>query len=266
MENNVSYSYDVLVTDACGNTYLLNNNSISFGLQVEINTGIAGCSDNFAELIVLYNGTGYNVNFINFPAGFNPLLFNSNYPGPYTGPIFFGGLGNSLPAGNYTVEVVDSCGNTGQYSFTINPSQATTVEEITTPSGCGTNAGSISLFFNPIKEISSVILTAAPFSYSNPIPQNVSQFIGSNNVFLFENLPVGIYTFTLVDTCGNTYTHSATVDGISGNIGIGNRPGCTLGMTSILITVQNSNITFVEILEAPSTFSFSFYLMIFLQI
>ncbi len=258
MENNVSYAYDVLLTDACGNTYILNNNSIEFNISLEAITGIAGCNDNFVELALLNFVPPYYLNFITFPPGFNPLSYNTNYPGPYNDDsTFFGGLGNSLPPGTYVVEVIDSCGNISQVTFVILPPQTTIVEDLTVPSECGLSAGSISLFFNPIKEIDSVILTAAPSSYSNPVPQDVSQFIGTNNVLLLENIPAGTYSFTLTDVCGNTYTHTATVDAIAGNIGVGYRPGCTLDMTSIVINVQNSIITYVEILEAPPSFAFA---------
>ena len=258
MENNMSYMYDLLLTDACGNTYVLNNNVLAVSSDFEANIGIAGCSDNYIEFALLNLIPPYNLNFISTPSGFNPLNYNTNYPGPYIDDvIYFGGLNNSLPAGNYIVEVTDSCGNTLQEIFTINTTQITIVEDLTTSSGCGVSSGSVTLFFNPLKEINSVTLIGAPSNYLNPIPENVSQYIGLDNIFLLENLPVGTYTFILTDLCGNSYSHTVTITAISGNIGLGNRPGCVLGETSIVITVQNSQITFIEILEAPTSFGFA---------
>lgn len=257
MDSGVSYSYDVLITDACGNSYSLNNNVISANFNFEANAGIAGCNDNMVEFLLTNFGPPYTINFITTPSGFNPSAYNSSYPGPYTSsPVYFGGLGNSLPVGTYVVEVADGCGNVSQQSFVITPTQVTLVEQSSTPSGCGANTGTLSLFFNPIKEIDIVTLIAAPSTYLNPLPENVSSFIGLNNVFLMEDLPPGTYTFNLTDLCGNIYTETVIVGVTSGNIFSVNRPGCDLGTTSVTISVQNSVINFIEIIEAPSTFAF----------
>jgi gliding motility-associated-like protein len=258
LQNSMSYMYDVLLTDACGNTYVLNNNVLAIESDFVAIPGIAGCSDSFVEFTLSNLVPPYNLNFVSTPIGFNPLNYNTNYPGPYNDDvIFFGGSNNSLPPGNYVVEVTDSCGNTLQETFIIDNSQTTLVEDVTLSSSCGLSMGSISLFFNPIKAINSVTLIAAPTNYSNPIPENVSQYIGSNNIFLMENLPVGTYSFVITDLCGNSYSHTVTIDATSGVIGSSNRPGCVLGETSIVITVQDSQITFIEILEAPTLFSFA---------
>lgn len=255
--NNTSYSYDILVTDACGNTYSLTNNVVLVNSNVQASTGVAGCNDNFVSLLLSNLVPPYNVNFIANPVGFNPSNFNSNYPGPFTNDIIsFGGLGNSLPQGAYIVEVTDGCGNTIQSNFVIQPPQPTLVLDIVSQAGCGLNNGSIALFFNPLKEIDTVILIAAPLTYPNALPNNLSQFIGTDNIFLLENLAVGTYTFNLTDKCGNSFTHTATVGTTSGNITLTNRPGCELGYTSVVISVQNSQITFIEIIEAPALFTF----------
>lgn len=258
MENNESYSYDLLITDACGNTIVLNDNVVEAPFYIVDTVGIAGCDDNFVNITLENYLPPFNVNFISAPVGFNPVDYNANYPGPYTGGgVSFGGLNNSLPEGSYTVQVTDSCGNTSQEVFVVQESQVTIVESSSTSSACGESTGSILLYLSPIKEITTISLTAAPSSYTIALPQDVSSFVTTSNILSMEGLPAGSYSFDLTDACGISYSHTVIVDGTSGIISLGYRPGCEIGHTSIVISVEDSNITFIEILQAPASFSFT---------
>jgi gliding motility-associated-like protein len=258
MENNESYSYDLLITDACGNVVVLNGNVLEVPFDIDAVVGIAGCDDNFVNISLENYLPPFNVNFISTPVGFNPVDFNANYPGPYNGGgVNFGGLNNSLPEGSYLVEVTDSCGNTSQQVFIVEEPQTPIVESSSTSSECGGNTGSLSLYFSPIRAISTIVLTAAPSSYTSPLPQDVFSFVVTNNILFMEDLPAGSYSFDLTDACGTLYSHTVIVGGISGNIFLGNRHGCEVGFTSVVISVQNSEITFIEILDAPSSFGFA---------
>lgn len=258
MEDNESYSYDLLITDACGNVVTLNDNVIEAPFDIDAIVGIAGCDDNFVNISLVNYLPPFNVNFISGPAGFNPIDYNTNYPGPFNGGgVSFGGLNNSLPEGVYVVEVTDSCGNTSQQVFVVEEPQATVVESSSTPSDCGEETGSILLYFTPFKEITTINLTAAPTSYASPLPQDVSSFVTPNNILSMEDLPAGSYSFDLTDACGISYSHTVVVGGTSGNILFGYRPGCEIGYSSIRISVASSVITFIEIIEAPPSFGFS---------
>ena len=257
MEDNESYSYDLLITDACGNVVVLNGNVIEAPFDIDAIVGIAGCDDNFVNISLVNYLPPFNVNFISGPAGFNPIDYNANYPGPFGGGgVSFGGLNNSLPEGTYVVEVTDSCGNTAQQVFIVEEPQATIVESSSTPSECGEETGSILLYFTPFKEITTINLTAAPTSYASPLPQDVSSFVTPNNILSMQDLPAGSYSFDLTDACGISYSHTVVVGGTSGSIFLGNRPGCEIGYTSVVISVQDSGITFIEILDAPASFGF----------
>lgn len=256
-ENNVSYTYDLLITDACGNSYTLSNNIIEINPALILDIGDAECNDYFITLKFEDILAPYYINFISSPIGFNPLNYNSNYPGPYTQfEIIFGGLNNSLPLGTYIIEVVDSLGNIIQRTFTIEDIQNYIVEDVITTSGCG-GTGSVLMTFDPTMNIGSVSIYGAPASYPNSLPDNVSTYINPSALFFMDDLPLGNYIFHLTDACGNLYIHEVALVPEAQDIYLEHKPGCETGMTSIVISVEDSIITFIEILEAPSTFSAS---------
>ncbi|WP_338378109.1 gliding motility-associated C-terminal domain-containing protein [uncultured Flavobacterium sp.] len=257
MENNTSYSYNLLVTDACGNTYELNDNVLAAPFDVTTTVAPAGCNGSYVNFSLLNYGPPFNIIFISAPVGFNPANYNSNFPGPYTDDsLNFGNQNNSLPIGIYVVQITDLCGNTSQQSFEIIPPQASVVQETVTNPACG-GTGSITLMLVPYIEISTINLVAAPTNYPNSIPENVSQFINANGALFMDNLPIGTYTFNMTDVCGDTYSHTVSIVPTASPISLINRVGCEIGLTSVVIGVANSSITFIEILNAPFTFGFA---------
>ena len=78
------------------------------------------CGREFLKLAVTHFTPPFTVNFTAAPTGFNPLSYNTAYPGPFTqAAIDFGSLTNTVPFGNYTVEITDNCGRTATASYNI---------------------------------------------------------------------------------------------------------------------------------------------------
>lgn len=258
--NGVSYLYDLLITDTCGNTYPKNNNQATHLINFNTKTLLENCNDYKVEFTVQKYITSYTLNFIAAPAGFNPALANPNHPGPFTNNIItYGNSSYYMPLGSYTVEITDICGNKVTKTFVVEiiPSTPTSV---VTNGVCGVGAN-LSIGLNPFRALATVILTSAPAAYSNPLPENLSSLI-VGGVFYLQNIPFGMYNFNLIDVCGNPYTLSVTVTGGTGIDPFYNpRPGCSIGDGSMQIFYSPNppniiTITAIEIVEAPSIFAF----------
>lgn len=256
----VSYVYDLIVTDVCGNTYIRNNNQASSLINYNTKTFLENCNDYVVKFTVQNYVTSYTLNFISAPAGFNPVLANPNHPGPFTNfEVVYGNSSYYMPLGSYTVEITDSCGNSIIKTFTVEEIPSIP-GSIVTSGGCGVGAN-LSIGLNPFRELATVILTSAPSGYSNPLPEDLSALI-INGVFYFQGIPFGTYHFSLTDVCGNPYTYLVVVTGIAEIPNKSQRPGCNIGDGSIQIQFNinppnpTTQIVFIEIVEAPAAFDF----------
>jgi gliding motility-associated-like protein len=129
-----------------------------------------------------------------------------NAPPAYTGtlPYDFSATINSsniailqqLPAGAYTFNVLDLCGNPSVIFGTISPI-ATGPSYSVYPDCSGTNTNTLKVQ----GELVTIILTAAPASYTTSLPQNMTAQVVSN-VLTLAGLPVGNYSFSVTNTCG----------------------------------------------------------------
>lgn len=249
--NDQSYYYNLQVIDACGNVYNRNNNIINRKFDFTVNTNKLNCTDLSLQIIPEFYVAPYTINFLSFPAGFNPNAFNSNHPGPFTG-IFetYGGVGNSFPVGNYTIQMTDSCGRSITRNITVSPQNPT-------PTSVGSNngCGHITILLEGNYMV-SVVITNAPSAYTQPLPQNVSTFLNTGgSQFFISNLPVGTYTFQVTDNCGIVSTVNATVSPYSPTpLSIVKRPGCEVGFGSVIVNDTNS-ISSAILIAAPSSFT-----------
>ncbi len=105
---------------------------------------------------------------------------------------------SNLPAGTYTVWVVDANGCTQSASFTVNEPTAITIQGNVTDASCnGSQDGAINI---------TVSGGTAPYSYSWTGPNNFSAT--TQNI---SNLDPGTYTVTVTDNNGCTATAQFTV-------------------------------------------------------
>ena len=247
------YSYNLVITDACGTTYIKNNNIVNQELNIVAATSYPNCEEQNFTLTPNYYVGPYTLNFISAPAGFVPSSFNSDYPTFDTVDSSYGSAGNPVPSGTYTVSIIDACGHTATTTFEVDPPDAS--PEITAVAVCGSPTGSISIIISG-RLIESVIITAAPAAYTNTLPDDVSEYVNQFGGFEMVNLPIGIYTLVITDSCGDEYTEEVILQPVGGNptLAVLNRPGCDVGFGSIRLAADGGFET-VTILAAPAAFT-----------
>lgn len=249
--NGQLYSYSIQVTDACGNISLIPNTNINKAFDLEIIEEPVDCT---LKKILLNPKNGiepYTINFLSAPVGFNPIIFNNNHPGPFTSldEIIYGGVGNGLPIGNYSIQITDSCGNVKVKNLTINPVIISPIAYVSN-NGCGT----ISLLLNNAL-LQQVFLISAPLSYPNPLPFDLSAYINtSTHIFNLSGFAVGQYLFKLIDNCGGEHTITVNVTNSSNSdFVIHQFPGCDLNYGTTRI-YSSDPIVSASIINAPATF------------
>lgn len=191
-----------------------------------------GCESNTGSIKIRYNFVGLEiaiigVRIISAPAAFPfPLPFSANqYIAIPITKIEVDIPG--LPPGDYVLEVTDFCGNIYPLTVTVPTTISLTLPTYSALRGCENGKGSIAIE-TPNRNFSQVIITAAPTSYAQALPHNVSFNIAANGKFYMNNLPEGNYTFSSTDVCGISSTFEVVVPGfavlanevsVSGNCG-----------------------------------------------
>lgn len=249
---NAPYSYSLVVTDGCGKVFrqdvtpmntlfsiLLERQTLRCGIQ-----SFTVTTSNFTYPIT--------VEFLSAPAGFNPSVYNSSHPTYFSNPTF-GNTTNVLPEGSYVVKVTDACGRTATENVTID--HETDAKFVATGS-CGISG----VIFGEIlgSNIVSATINTAPSGFTFPTPHNVNAYIQSDGGLIISNILVpGLYSITLVDECGNTYTKPVTVPaGGSGAPRINYLGGCEPGFGSVYIGgAPDVQIMSAEFVSVPSTYN-----------
>lgn len=251
---NQSYTYNLLITDSCNTTFnhtYIVNTATKFSATIEN----LPCDNHYFTLNTTNFTAPYTLSFTTYPTGFNPLSFNSNYPGPYTlSAIDFGNDTNIVPFGNYSVTITDSCGRTKTITFSIisKPPQPSVNAR---DNGCLTSTGTITASI-PSYTITSAIVTDAPSTYPNPLPDNVSSQI-VNGILTLNPVPLGSYTIELVENCNYTVLPITVTIPLHVDKGVGSdlRPGCDLGKGSLKLWSKNGKLVSATLIAAPTTYS-----------
>lgn len=251
---NQIFNYDITIVDACGSTYTQNfivNQKITLSSTIVV----LDCNQNYFSLTTTNYTPPYTLNFTTSPAGFNPNAFNTTYPGPFsTDSVQFGDATNPVKIGMYDVTVLDACGRTTNHAFSVvlNPPIPSAVG---TNNGCLANSGTI-VGTIPSFIIATAIVTAAPSSYPNLLPDNVSSSI-VNGVLTLNSVPIGDYILQFTDNCNDVLTPINCNVPVYVNQGllVVDRPGCDFQKTSIELSSKNGKLTTALITAAPTGFS-----------
>ena len=245
-----NYTFNIQVTDACGNIYT--NNAIPIFGQLSANSQqlyancITGIEVSLCDFL-----PPYTTSFISAPAGFNPTLFNSNHPGPFNSSVlvYSSNSINDLPVGNYTIQIVDACGRTVQTQVSI-VAVLPGFEVLPVPDSCAGEA--IVRIPNGGPLVTSVIMTSGPSTINQTFPYNVSFNINSG-VFTMQ-LPSGTYNFTGTDVCGNSFQYEIIIlPRVVSMTASGNSfPGCTSNDGIITVTSAGGTISSIRITSAPT--------------
>ena len=188
---NLFYTYNVRITDACGNIFNNNGNVVNSSTQPRLFLTSINCTQGSH-----YFAYAQSVTLTSAPSTYtNPIPFN--YPGTSQG-IF---IMDNLPNGNYSFTVVDVCGISLNLNYYLSPYSYSENETFVRP-GCEIGFGSMRIYSH-ILSFESVVITSAPTTYQNVLPDDVSSNLDSNNFnFYMNSLPEGGYIFKTTDSCG----------------------------------------------------------------
>jgi gliding motility-associated-like protein len=249
------YYYNVVITDACGNTFSKNNNIVNAELTISLDTDFPNCTDQTFTLIPSIYRPPYTITFTSAPAGFVPSGFNSQHP-TFTGDgATYGAAGNPVPTGTYAVSLTDACGHTATLEFEFEAPDVS--PSIVGSATCGSETGTVTIVI-PNRLITFIEITQAPAAYTGTLPDDVSDYINAFGAFEMSGLPLGMYTFYMEDACGDTYEETFLLQATGGplNLTVTQRPGCADGDGSVKIIVNNSiALNQVIINAAPPAFT-----------
>jgi len=272
--DDVDYSYDIKITDACGNVFWKRNNIIRQNFRVSTEVIYGHCKENVN--FNLQNWSGPTTVHFTSPPGFDAIANQYNPEHPVHSmadgsPIVYG---DHFPEGAYTAEIT-SCGRTVTVNFNVDrPDPALVWNGII---DCETGRAAISGELSPTKtNFVSVTLVTAPAGYipgpegndwstgiDDQDPSKFSWTGGAGPAPAGELIP-GTYIISAVDECRIPYTESVTlvltVDGIKRLI-VKNLPGCDLNVGSLSISddpdpgALRKNISRASIVQAPDDFT-----------
>lgn len=251
--NNQAYTYNLKVTDACGNIFTRNNNAVNKAFDIAVTPDIAGCSDNLFSIVPSNYVGPYTITFLTAPAGFVPAAYNPQHPTFNIDEVIYGEEGNSVPEGSYSVQVTDACGRTVTKTFEVDDPPV--VPQATAEADGCTGEGTISIVI-PGRTIILITMTAAPAAFGQALPLNVTVNVGPLG-FEMGGLPLGDYTFVMTDNCGQVHTVNATIEPAPGDpeLNVLQRPGCEVGEGSVRIRNLDGGLTQVTITAAPAGFT-----------
>jgi gliding motility-associated-like protein len=251
--HNQLYTFDLTVTDNCGNVFILNNNVVDLELTATLIKEIAQCDTHFLSVAAFtYSGDIY-IQFTDAPVGFDPTAFNAIHPGPFPGLFSYGSFTNPVPFGHYAIQISDGCGHTATTEITLTYTPAQPFHDASPWPGCQSNYSDVTIEI-PAHAITSATIITAPIAYGIPLPDDVSEFINEDDDLLLEGLITGNYTVVLTDECGNTYNYSFFVDDVSTTVSATSWPGCALGKGSIRVRGNNTTLVSAIITNAPIEF------------
>lgn len=249
--NGEQYSYDVTVVDACGNVFEFQDFIITPTFSAIVTPEVYTCEDFSFSIDVFNYMPPFTVQFLDTPAGFNPASFNTMHPNfAETEQMVYGSETNSVPMGDYTVQVTDGCGNVAVSSFTIETLELTP-QVVVQSLGCTSSSVKLSI---PGRDIISIELVSAPAGYPEPLPQDLSAMINGDGEFMITGLAYGTYVFEFTDECGIEYTEEITVGSSTFNVDVSQRPGCEEGIGSMMAKGIGTNLTTATIISAPPAF------------
>lgn len=217
------YSYDLTVTDACGNIYTRNNNIIDRQIDLLLSESIPECFKALTLQPIIYRPP-YTVTFTSAPDGFNPSQYNPDHPGPFNAPTSYYDENAPFPAGVYVISITDACGRTATETIDFDPTTVLLPPSFNALPGCEIGFGSITgSTLNGL--LTSVIITAAPETFPQELPFDVS-FNIADGFFFMNTFPAGTYVFDTQTSCGRNDTASVVVTGYQKNFSATVTEGC----------------------------------------
>lgn len=278
---NATYSYNVTITDACGNTIThtdtLSNIKYNFNFLRNNEYGFTKLSDcnTIAHIEkIQYNFTDNIPNFL-FPIQVNITIQNpTGGPNTVISTVWNSIADNSLPVNipfyenyqyQYTVTLIDACGKTTIKTDTISAILDFSFNKYMTT--CATDGFNLLGFKYIIAPFTVTFLTYpngfAPSNFNNAFQPN--SFSATFNS-IPQTIPFGVganfsgnYSVKIVDACGRivirNYNYApdlgtAIIDGHSTN------PDCTGNSGAISMGVTCNTFSNIQITQAPNNYNY----------
>lgn len=251
--NATPFSYDVVVTDNCGTVFQKNGMAVNPGPVIDYVAESTPCGQKYLKLQISNFVGPYQLSFINSPAGFDPIAYNSSHPGPFNAAsLEYGSEQNTLPEGTYLISVTDACGRVGTVAAEIQNDDKEP-EGTARNNGCFAVLGRIMVGI-PDRDVVTARVLVAPPEYSSPLPHIVTGFI-INAKLILNNVPVGHYEIEVTDQCNNTYIVPVEVPPfVQRPFAAEWRPDCTTGNSTVKFWSRNAPLTEASITAAPAAF------------
>lgn len=258
---NQNCSYKLKIVDRCGTVVESPLYPVKPLLSVAGELEIVECLGRVINIKPQKYLSPFTLNFTTVPAGFNPSDYDTQYPGPYTTadlPIKFGEPGHAVPEGNYEFTISDACGRTAS-SGIIEVLKPVVDAQIHAGNAlCETGLGSIVATIPGLYLQTVTITTTTAPDYPNPVPDVIFEYDGISeptDELVAGNLPPGVYTIVLVDTCGVEYEPvEITIRPYQGAKATTNsRVDCEEGFGTIRVVI-GEDITKIEIVSAPPNY------------
>ncbi|MDI9258020.1 T9SS type B sorting domain-containing protein [Flavobacterium sedimenticola] len=231
------YNYTFTITDGCGVVYTLNG--VVDNLSVEAGYLILpdGCLHKRA---VFFNVSA--VTLVSAPAGFSTSL-----PISYTSQIINNMVSaGGLIGGTYVFETIDICGIPQVFTIEIIITPPPPPSHIEFNINCIT--GSLIIY-----DIQQVIMVSGPANYPIPLPHDYTGSINSSNYIGFNAIPVGMYTFNVIDLCGESHVLVIALLPPPQPVTIDVLEGCQEGLGTVRINWQ---FVTANMISAPPTYGF----------
>lgn len=198
-----TYSYDISITDSCGNTYTDSGNVVQPEITPLITTADVTCDA--VSYVVFF---AVSASITEAPGTFAPDLPFVLTLDPATGGFPL----ENLPVGNYVIAATDVCGIIHFLPLEVTPPPVV-APIVSVQKGCQQNYASI--YVRAFPGIQDIVMTAAPGSYPATLPQNLNFALDATLAMRLANLPAGNYVFEILNTCGNTFVLPYTVEGLA---------------------------------------------------
>lgn len=254
-ENPVPFgTYNVSIVDACGRTGVLEFLLEEEPLEPIASGGNNGCGAVLGYIRIRIPEDRFVVSAMITAA---PTAYTPNLPSDVSSSINTQGILfiQNLPVGDYVLTVIDDCGDV--YTVEVEVPEFVQLGLLATVKpNCDPGMGSVKIS-KQNGALTAMTMIAAPLSYVQTLPYDVSSNINTSGIFYMSDLPAGTYTFQGIDACGfvleisvNVLGYVSTLNGYTLNRNCGS---FDLGIFDADTTVTGQTYWFQKFFPATNT-------------
>ena len=215
LENPVPFGdYKVFIEDACGRTSSFEFELVKEPLEPIIAPLNNGCGSVFGRVVIQIPEDRQVASVVITSA---PDEYTESMPSDVSAFISPDGyfLHSNLPVGDYEMLVTDNCGDTYELEITIPEFVLASLSATSNPN-CNPTTGAVKLS-TANGSLVTMQITAAPPTFTEPLPYDITFNINSNGILYMSDLPAGMYTFSGTDICGFNLEVTTEIYGYTSN-------------------------------------------------